>query len=138
MSPRVHVPEPSPDVPTISPRQPPAHSPEAPELLDPSPGAFDHLSEVASDSAEEFYQNSQQEEIIEKMHKVRKSKIAEVLAERRMQGEAESQVSQTSEKQFVKVSVQTNSVVKSCRVEVHIHGLESLQLHGIPEQAVGA
>lgn len=133
MSPKIQPPEVSPEMPTLSPRQPPAPSPEPPKLPDPSPEPLDPLG--AGQGVDESYLL---EESKENVHHVPKTKIARVLAERRMRGEADSQVSQTSDKQTVQVSVQTSSFVKGCKVEVHIHGLEDLQFYGVPVQAIGA
>lgn len=138
VSPRIPAPEVSPEVPTLSPRQPLVPSPEPPEPADPSPQPLDFLGKGAGKGVDEPYETFQPEESIQHAHQVRKTKIAEVLAERRMRREADSRVSQTSGTQIVEVSVQTTSVMKSCKVEVHIHGLEALPLYGVPEQAIGA
>lgn len=128
-----------PEVPVLDPEppenpdpkiQPPVHNPEPPEHPDPS---F-HIPEPFEEGDGEPYQKMQPEEQLQNVLQVRKSRIAEVLAERRMRSEADSQVSGTSEKQSVQVSVHTSSAVKNCKVEVHIHQ----HMYGVPEQAIGA
>merc|ERR1719335_1186646 len=130
MSPKMQPPEVSPEVPTLSPRQPPAPNLEPPEPADPSP-QVGHLG--AWQGVDESYQP---EESKENEHLVPKTKIARILAERKMRTEANSQVSQTSDKQIVQVSVETSNFAKSCKVEVHIHGLENLHFCGVPQQAI--
>lgn len=139
VSPKIQPPELefSPEVPTQSPRQPPAPNLEPPEIADPGPQSLDPLGagQGVDESYEAYYEA---EENKENVHDVPKTKIARVLAERRMRSEADSQVSQTSDKQIVQVSVHTGSFAKSCKVEVHIHGLEDPQFYGVPAQAIGA
>lgn len=81
-----------------------------------------------------FYQNTIPEDRSENVQQVRKN----TLAERYMQGGADSRISRMGDKQFEKF-VRTNSVGKSCEEKLRVHRIKSQGgvTSNVPEQAVG-